>query len=322
MASSEFARRQLTKHGWKEGSGLGKTESGISEAIKVKLKTDNAGVGVDPGEQFTYHWWDHVFNKAASNITVENNKDGVKVKSQSDRKTPISTKKVTKTYDSKKMLYGTFVKSTTLTWEGVQGEDSENEDDTSSDSDSNDDDNDNKYDVPSDEQLFKACGGLTAHKAARHGHKLNGKLKRIEEQEKLLLMKRTMMSEDSKSGDMEQETTNRKMKKKKEKIENTDTQNSSQNLERTSDVDHGRTFQGKQKNKKKRKFSELSDGDRNSDLNKTKIVDENSECKEKKRKSKKRSKKLKTEQTGVAESDLTDRNNDVRKKKKKKKKKM
>ncbi|KAK7603849.1 hypothetical protein V9T40_003848 [Parthenolecanium corni] len=34
-----------------------------------------------------------------------------------------------------------------------------------------------------DEELFAACGGRTAHKAARHGLKLNGKLERIRKQE-------------------------------------------------------------------------------------------------------------------------------------------
>ncbi|XP_075748953.1 G patch domain-containing protein 4 isoform X4 [Rhipicephalus microplus] len=34
-----------------------------------------------------------------------------------------------------------------------------------------------------DEEIFKACRGLTAHKAARHGHKMSGKLKRVQEQE-------------------------------------------------------------------------------------------------------------------------------------------
>lgn len=28
-------------------------------------------VGHDPAEQFTFHWWDHVFNKSAANIAVE-----------------------------------------------------------------------------------------------------------------------------------------------------------------------------------------------------------------------------------------------------------
>lgn len=54
------------------GTGLGKHESGIKEAIKVKLKKDQAGIGHDPAEQFTFNWWEHVYNKAANNIEVTN----------------------------------------------------------------------------------------------------------------------------------------------------------------------------------------------------------------------------------------------------------
>lgn len=43
--------------------------------------------------------------------------------------------------------------------------------------------------VLSDEDLFKACNGRTAHKGARHGLTLSGKLHRIAEQEKFLLEK-------------------------------------------------------------------------------------------------------------------------------------
>jgi hypothetical protein len=52
------------------GKGLGRNESGITEALKPKLKFDTQGVGHDASEQFTYHWWEHAFNKAANNIQV------------------------------------------------------------------------------------------------------------------------------------------------------------------------------------------------------------------------------------------------------------
>lgn len=39
-------------------------------ALKPKLKFDTRGVGHDASEQFTYHWWEHAFNKAANNIQV------------------------------------------------------------------------------------------------------------------------------------------------------------------------------------------------------------------------------------------------------------
>lgn len=41
----------------------------------------------------------------------------------------------------------------------------------------------------SDAELFAACGGLTAHKGARHGLKLTGKLNRLKEQDEQLLAK-------------------------------------------------------------------------------------------------------------------------------------
>lgn len=52
------------------GKGLGKNEDGISKAIRPKLKFDNAGIGHDQAEQFTYHWWENVYNQAANNINV------------------------------------------------------------------------------------------------------------------------------------------------------------------------------------------------------------------------------------------------------------
>ena len=38
-----------------------------------------------------------------------------------------------------------------------------------------------------EDEVFSKCGGRTAHKGARHGLKLNGKLLRIQEQEQILL---------------------------------------------------------------------------------------------------------------------------------------
>lgn len=95
----EFAKQQLMKFGWTEGKilfryrvfilkifiydlltyinlifllgkGLGKNEDGISEALKPKLKFDTAGVGHSSSEQFTFNWWENVFNNAAENINV------------------------------------------------------------------------------------------------------------------------------------------------------------------------------------------------------------------------------------------------------------
>ncbi|XP_040433919.1 G patch domain-containing protein 4 [Falco naumanni] len=180
-----FAEGQLRRHGWRRGRGLGKREDGIAEAIRVKVKCDTAGVGHDAAEPFSFHWWDHVFNKAAANIAVEAGQDGVAMKTLSQQGAWISTKKPRKAGGTGSMLYGRFVKSATLTASGEESaklptgsESSEEEEE--------------KLDLSSarrltDEELMRACGGRTAHKGARHGLTMSAKLARLEEQERAFL---------------------------------------------------------------------------------------------------------------------------------------
>ncbi|XP_041094925.1 G patch domain-containing protein 4 isoform X1 [Polyodon spathula] len=187
----QFAERQLLRHGWEQGKGLGKRENGISEAIKVKVKCDKSGVGHREGEQFTFHWWDHVFNKASSNLAVEASEGGVQLKKLAEEKGGITNKKPRSAELGKAKLYGRFVKSATLLSGGEQVEERA-VDSGSSDSDSSDEDE--KLDLSSctrlsDADLVKACGGRTAHKGARHGFKMSAKLARLEEQEREFLAK-------------------------------------------------------------------------------------------------------------------------------------
>ena len=85
---------------------------GITDAIKPKLKFDQAGIGhnklvhrifqkrffsnecIIRAEEFEFQWWDHAFNKAAKSVKVEEGKDGqVKVDFNSS-KDELSTKKI------------------------------------------------------------------------------------------------------------------------------------------------------------------------------------------------------------------------------------
>lgn len=43
--TSEFAKKQLEKMGWSEGTGLGKKRDGMTTHIKVKKRKDNVGLG-------------------------------------------------------------------------------------------------------------------------------------------------------------------------------------------------------------------------------------------------------------------------------------
>lgn len=189
----KFAEEQLLRHGWEKGKGLGRAKNGISEAIKVKVKCDKGGMGHKQGEQFSFHWWDHVFNKASSGLVVEAGQNGVMVKKSDDNNDQglISNKKPRKAQQAKSMLYGCFVKSATL----LSGEEQpEKISDAEDDSSSSSEDEDQKLDLStttklSDSDLLKACGGRTAHKGARHGLTMSAKLARLEQQEQEFINK-------------------------------------------------------------------------------------------------------------------------------------
>ncbi|NXN61498.1 GPTC4 protein, partial [Rynchops niger] len=170
------------------GQGLGKREDGIAEAIRVKVKCDTAGVGHDAAEPFSFHWWDHVFNKAAANVAVEAGQDGISMKTLSEQELGISNKKPRKAGSAGSVLYGRFVKSATLTAHGEEatklpaGSESSEEEEEKLDLSSA-----RRRGWGSDEELMRACGGRTAHKGARHGLTMSAKLARLEEQERAFL---------------------------------------------------------------------------------------------------------------------------------------
>ncbi|XP_073423229.1 G patch domain-containing protein 4 [Dendrobates tinctorius] len=217
-AGLKFAEEQMQRHGWTEGKGLGKREDGISKAIKVKVKCDTAGVGHNSAEQFTFHWWDHVFNKTASSISVETDEDGVKVKKVSGDDGAVSSKKPRKAMLNSTMLYGRFIKSATL----MSGGEKPVEELSSSSSEGSEDE-DLKLDLSSatklsDEDLVKICGGRTAHKGARHGLTMSAKLLRIEEQEKAFMEKygkKETKLQPSKSGVKSMDGEDEKKKKQR-----------------------------------------------------------------------------------------------------------
>jgi len=217
-----FARKHMQRHGWSEGKGLGRTESGMKSAIKVKLKNNTMGLGHDQGAEFTFHWWDHIFNKAASSFKVNESEDGALIeKCEGKKVTPllISNKRGLPTrLANKSLLYGTFVKSGT--YDSSKTNDVQEEgviEDFSSDDDSSDEDDSgeggDKNGLINDTlQKMYLKTGLTGHKAARHGHSLNGKLQRLmdqeEQEQKLLPQSKTNESEGAEAEDLEGENRN------------------------------------------------------------------------------------------------------------------
>ncbi|XP_032414855.1 G patch domain-containing protein 4 [Xiphophorus hellerii] len=220
----KFAEQLLLSHGWEHGKGLGPAENGISEAIKVKVKCDKGGIGHREGEQFSFHWWDHVFNKASSSLQVEAGQNGIRLKKTpeegEEEEGAISNKKPRKFLQNKSKLYGRFVKSATL----LSGQEEPEPKALSSDSSSSDEEEEQKLDLSSttrlsDADLMKVCGGRTAHKGARHGLTMSAKLARLEQQEAEFLTKYGKKSQTGSSPDVcdtatHPEETNRRKKKK------------------------------------------------------------------------------------------------------------
>merc|ERR1712121_304847 len=210
-----FAKNHMYKQGWVEGKGLGRFETGMKSAIKVKIKRDQAGMGHDMAEEFTFQWWDHVFNRAASKIKLKGEDDSEGSDSEDDAATStnasfdISNKKPSKKkYDPKQILYGRFVSGGLLVDENqarlkemaevtildvnggvvvpASAPPPTSTNDGSDSSGSDDSEEEMKLyaaaGLPEDE-LLRRCGGRTAHKGARHGLKASAKLERIERQE-------------------------------------------------------------------------------------------------------------------------------------------
>nr|XP_022909817.1 G patch domain-containing protein 4 [Onthophagus taurus] len=236
----DFAKKQLEKYGWTEGQGLGKSNNGISTPLKPKLKFDNAGIGHSHAKDLVNDWWTNVYKSASDNIEVTNDSNDVQIGMKGDESIDISTKGYTKILKNNNVSleYGSFIKTAQINASGTK-----------------------KYDVPehlcvdkpkinvlSDEELFAACAGRTAHKGARHGLKLSGKLDRLAKHEQMLLKKFQNVSLNDEKCEIE-----KKMKKLLKNKKCTDDNPTILNLE-----DHSKTSTAstKKKHKEKKKKKE------------------------------------------------------------------
>lgn len=220
---SKFAEDQLKKYGWNKGDGIGKNNQGIVNPIKASFKFDNTGVGYDIADEFTTNWWEHLFNHTAKKIDASN---GLKRKETNDEEKSKSF------LNKKSLFYARFQKASLL----VDGQTVKVESEEKKEPIKKEEKEENTYDkkgkkIVSDEELFKLCEGRTAHKGARHGIKMNGKLARLEEQETNFYQS-TQMKNDSNKRTLENEInyiedtniddtelTHKKKKKKKKNKE-------------------------------------------------------------------------------------------------------
>ncbi|XP_063594897.1 G patch domain-containing protein 4-like [Penaeus indicus] len=311
-SGADFAHSQLEKYGWREGKGLGKEEKGNTEPLKVKLKFDSTGIGHDVGEEFKFHWWDHVFNKAAKNMSVDEKNGSVEI-------TRTEELQVSKKLSAKMNMYNGFVKGGTLHKSEIM-----------KDSDSDDSDDSVERDLShklTDEELFKLCGGRTAHKGARHGLSMSAKLARVQEQEQKLMEKWKSTNEEphqTAASEMpnSQEEKKKKKKKKKSKTEtqmeeSLVTEEVEAPVEDASLVAVGEGTEGKKKKKKKSKDRDPTENDRTNETASSMPEEEAEMTHKSKKKKKKHDKDRQKEESPPVADDITEIQ--VKKKRKKSK---
>jgi len=250
-----FAQNQLQKHGWEEGKGLGKSENGIKSAIKAKVKNNKGGLGHDAGTEFTFHWWDHIFNKAANTIEVVNDEENgeVKIKKNKNAKKIVpqlmyNKRPLPTSVTGKPLLYGTFVSAGVITAKEIDSGANTPE----AFSDASDSESEEELSTDLLDRTFKKTG-LTGHKGARHGFKLSGKLKRIQEQEAKTIQntKKTESDKETKS-ESDDETKSKKKKKLKKKLEEIEDV-------KENDTETENTSKSKKKKRKLKENKELSE---------------------------------------------------------------
>ena len=74
--NSTFGAKILEKFGWKEGEGLGKTKNGITEAIQIKRREENMGLGKKKKEQvWNDKWWEQSYDNILKGMKPLQNED-------------------------------------------------------------------------------------------------------------------------------------------------------------------------------------------------------------------------------------------------------
>lgn len=200
------------------------------------------------------NWWQSVYNKASQNVSVDKDFSGVSV-NIIDKSAKIFSKnedlvEIQKKHNSG---YKEFIKTSTLK-DGLNVQEINEKSAT-----------DTKLQIGfdslmiSDEELFKACGGRTAHKGARHGLNLSGKLARIAKQEEELSLTSIVASDNN----------NKKKTRTKKKIIDKEKFVKDESIVKTSSVV---LTKKEEKKEKKRKRKEIVESEEDVDDDKQEIA--------------------------------------------------
>ena len=92
--NSAFGAKILEKFGWKEGEGLGKSKNGITEAIQIKRREENMGLGKTKKEvMWNDKWWEQSYNNILKDIKPLHNEKKEKNKERKNSEDKSSKKR-------------------------------------------------------------------------------------------------------------------------------------------------------------------------------------------------------------------------------------
>lgn len=94
-SDKSFAKRQLEKMGWQEGTGLGKRRDGIKDHIKIKQRADEMGLGreKETAKDIGNQWWKDSVGGTLAKLQARKSKDSKKDAKKSKKKTKKSKTK-------------------------------------------------------------------------------------------------------------------------------------------------------------------------------------------------------------------------------------
>eukprot|EP00581_Thalassiosira_minuscula_P026276 CAMPEP_0184420302 /NCGR_PEP_ID=MMETSP0738-20130409/47453_1 /TAXON_ID=385413 /ORGANISM="Thalassiosira miniscula, Strain CCMP1093" /LENGTH=305 /DNA_ID=CAMNT_0026781143 /DNA_START=52 /DNA_END=969 /DNA_ORIENTATION=+ len=87
-SQQSFAKRQLEKMGWTEGTGLGKNRNGIKDHVKIKQREDEMGLGREKelANELGDFWWKYSVGGTLARLQQQKKKKADKKKSKKDKK--------------------------------------------------------------------------------------------------------------------------------------------------------------------------------------------------------------------------------------------
>lgn len=264
-SNQSFAKRQLEKMGWTEGTGLGKKRDGMKSHVKIKKREDNMGLGQEKVQtkEMENVWWKDSVGGTLARLQANKKKKNDDKKSISEKKNKNKNKKDKKSKKKSKQ-------------ESSSSEDSA------------------AIKTYTDEELFEATGG--ARFGTKGGRRAEGKHKRTESSAELTVLEQKAKAsmEWNGRGDA-QVVIDKKKQKKKRKHADDDTSEDdnsnvvSPNISEEEDVERTTSSDDDKQSKKKRRKLEK----KKEQLHQVSLSDDDDVATAAKKKSKKESKKKK-----------------------------